>query len=156
MFFHKQDCFNNEKHRGLKQRQFEAKYSWILTQIKMYFLNLNTCSFLKDIRFFLIMNNFWSVSGGYSLFNNNIARTQFSDFKKDSFNTFFLFKQTLICVGFAVRATYRFVNICTFQITEIKNILDAKYLGFFSSCYFKTREKYISFAQLVFLSLYIF
>ena len=32
----------------------------------------------------------------------------------------------------------------------------AKYLVFFSSCSLKTREKYISFAQLVLLSLYIF
>ena len=32
----------------------------------------------------------------------------------------------------------------------------AKYLGFFSSCSLKWREKYISFAQLVLLSLYIF
>ena len=34
--------------------------------------------------------------------------------------------------------------------------LGAKYLVFFSSCSLKTREKYISFAQLVLLSLYIF
>ena len=34
--------------------------------------------------------------------------------------------------------------------------LGAKYLGFFSSRSLKTREKYISFAQLVLLSLYIF
>ena len=34
--------------------------------------------------------------------------------------------------------------------------LGAKYLGFFSSRPLKTREKYISFAQLVLLSLYIF
>ena len=32
----------------------------------------------------------------------------------------------------------------------------AKYLAFFSSRSFKTREKYISFAQLVLLTLYIF
>ena len=31
-----------------------------------------------------------------------------------------------------------------------------KYLGLFSSRSLKTREKYVSFAQLVFLSLYIF
>ena len=34
--------------------------------------------------------------------------------------------------------------------------LGAKYLGFFSSRSLKMREKYISFAQLVLLSLYIF
>ena len=32
----------------------------------------------------------------------------------------------------------------------------AKYLGFFSSCSLKVREKYFSFAQLVLFSLYIF
>ena len=32
----------------------------------------------------------------------------------------------------------------------------AKYFGFFSSCSLKTREKFISFVHLVFLSLYIF
>ena len=32
--------------------------------------------------------------------------------------------------------------------------LGAKYLGFFSSRSLKTREKYISFAQLILLSLY--
>ena len=37
-----------------------------------------------------------------------------------------------------------------------KAALGAKYLSFFSSRSLKTREKYISFAQLVFLSLYIF
>ena len=34
--------------------------------------------------------------------------------------------------------------------------ISAKYMGFFSSRSLKTREKYISFAQLVLLSLYIF
>ena len=32
----------------------------------------------------------------------------------------------------------------------------AKYLGFFSSLYLKTREKYISFVQLVLLSFFVF
>ena len=39
---------------------------------------------------------------------------------------------------------------------QLINFLGAKYLGFFSSHSLKTREKYISFAQLVLLSLYIF
>ena len=40
--------------------------------------------------------------------------------------------------------------------TTANTVLGAKYLGFFSSCSLKTREKYISFVQLVLLSLYIF
>ena len=39
---------------------------------------------------------------------------------------------------------------------SLGSMIGAKYLGFFSSPFLKTREKYISFAQLVLLSLYIF
>ena len=43
------------------------------------------------------------------------------------------------------------------QVQEFStSLLGAKYLGFFSSRSLKTREKYISFAQLDLLSLYIF
>ena len=45
----------------------------------------------------------------------------------------------------------------TGKIVDIaKDIIGAKYLGFFSSRSLKMREKYISFALLVLLSLYIF
>ena len=40
--------------------------------------------------------------------------------------------------------------------SPMKKYNGAKYLSFFSSRSLKTREKYISFAQLVLLSLYIF
>ena len=39
---------------------------------------------------------------------------------------------------------------------DFVTVQGAKYLGFFSSSSLKTREIYISFAQLVFLSLYIY
>ena len=49
-------------------------------------------------------------------------------------------KLTAIDIGGGLSSTYK----------------GSKYLGFFSSRSLKTREKYISFAQLVLLSLYIF
>ena len=42
------------------------------------------------------------------------------------------------------------------KTTLVHRFLGVKYLGFFSSHSLKLREKYISFVQLVLLSLYIF
>ena len=52
---------------------------------------------------------------------------------------------------------YLDVTLCKGDLV-LANIIaiGAKYLVFFSSRFLKTREKYISFAQLVLLSLYIF
>ena len=55
---------------------------------------------------------------------------------------------------------YITTSLCDVLVKAVKipdtNDLGAKYLAFFSSRSLKTREKCISFAQLVLLSLYIF
>ena len=58
-----------------------------------------------------------------------------------------------IIAGDCQNAEEKFIQIST---EFVQAITGAKYLGFFSARSLKTREKYISFSQLVLLSLYIF
>ena len=65
---------------------------------------------------------------------------------------------SIICIVISIELSdngYFLLSVDVETLTPSIIVFGAKYLGFFSTRSLKTREKYISFAQLVLLSLYI-